>query len=146
MLYNSLDAKQFPKRAMVELDLKGSSNKQLNRHLVQQLQELGPRNAPQPIGSNPVLLQSLAQLVQKEKVLLALDNVNDDSQLNGLLPPAFSSGSRVIITSRSKQLFDSADRDQVCLTHNQMQKCPHLVALTKHGTVYVCLAAAMHWP
>lgn len=47
------------------------------------------------------------ELVQDNKVLLMLDNVNYDNQLDGLLPPVFSSGSRVIITSRVQALPSS---------------------------------------
>lgn len=89
---------------MVELDLEGTSSEQLNRHLVQLLKGLGEEGSQ---GSNAQLQYSLAQLVQKYKVLLLLDNVNHDAQLDSLLPLACSSGSRVIITSRVQALPSS---------------------------------------
>jgi hypothetical protein len=105
LLFNALSSSgQFTSAAMVTLDLEGSSTEQLARCLVQMLKSLGHRN---PNGSHAQLLQSLAQLVKQQKVLLLLDNVNHKDQLDGLLPQVFSSGSRVIITSRVQALASS---------------------------------------
>ena len=111
MLFNTLSSsKQFTKAAMVSLHLEGSSELDLNRHLVMLLQGLGPPGEAAPTGDNTQLLQLLAELVcsKDHKVLLVLDNVNHDAQLNSLLPSVFSSGSRVIITSRVRALPSSS--------------------------------------
>ena len=102
MLFNTLSStKHFHKAAMVELDLEGSSSEDLKKHLQQLLVDLG---VVAPARSIAQMMQSLAQFVQQHKVLLLLDNVNYDAQLDGLLPLVFSSGSRVIITSRVQAL------------------------------------------
>lgn len=107
LLYNKLGSTgQFHKQAMVELALEGSGTEELERHLTKLLKALGMEEAN---GSISQLRNSLAELVRQHKVLLLLDNVNHSSQLDGLLSPTvvFSSGSRVIITSRDEALNGS---------------------------------------
>jgi hypothetical protein len=145
LLYNTLHSTgQFPRAAMVELALEGSSNEQLHTHLVQLLEALGKEK---PKGSNKQLLKSLADLVQQDKVLLLLDNVNHDSQLDGLLPPVvFSSGSRVIITSRSEALNGSVTYKVGGAVQNGLAVALHrrcLAYLKRLPPLYSCATMAV---
>ena len=98
LLFNTL-CKQFPRAAMVEL----AGEQQLDQHLLQLLRGLGETSLT---GLSTAQLQaSLVRLMGKHKVLLLLTNVNQGDQLDSLLPPcAFSSGSRVIVTSCKHEL------------------------------------------
>eukprot|EP00878_Enallax_costatus_P014721 GHUV01015400.1.p1 GENE.GHUV01015400.1~~GHUV01015400.1.p1 ORF type:complete len:282 (+),score=66.62 GHUV01015400.1:158-1003(+) len=101
-LYNTLRS-NFPQAAMMQLELEGSTQEQLCFQLQRALEKL---RLPTD-GSLAELLQRLADFVRHNKVLLLLDNINHSQQLNDLLPSVFSSGSRIIITSRTKELPSS---------------------------------------
>jgi len=96
----------FTGTARITLDLDGSSPGQLRDRLQDLLGQLGQQH--QHKDSRQMLL-CLAKLMQREKVLLLLDNVNHTAQLDGLLPNTVgvSSGSRVIVTSREPDLRNS---------------------------------------
>jgi hypothetical protein len=101
LLFNNMTA--FDKKALVELELTGSSDSStLESKLAQMLGQLGVDKLPK--GGAPMLLRKLAEVARDDKVLLVLDNINTDLQLKGLLPTFFSKGSRLIITSREEEL------------------------------------------
>lgn len=108
MLYEGLTATHeledlipFTKHALIELGMEDGSD-ELRQHLHDALRSLGATNVAS--RELPILKGRLQQLVEREKVLLVIDNVCDAAQLDALLPSNFAEGSLVVITSRSKEL------------------------------------------
>ncbi len=102
----------FDKQVMVEFELEfedaKSSRSKKQSILKDILEQLGAASSS---SDNAVtLLNNLTNIMSEKRVLLVIDNVNTADQLDGLVPDVsrgFSSGSRLIITSRSSKLTSS---------------------------------------
>jgi hypothetical protein len=108
MLYAGLTATHqlsaltpFTSHALISLDMEDGPN-ELRQHLRGALSSLGAKNVDS--GEISILKGRLQQLVQRQKVLLVVDNVGDGYQLDSILPTRFAEGSLVIITSRLRGL------------------------------------------
>ena len=108
LLFNRL-APGFTRSAFVEL-APDDGDAQLRGHLATALKQLGAGEGTE--GLSKAELQARFKKYVRDtpnlKVLLVVDNVWMPEQLDALLPTAFGQGSRVVVTSRSKDLSHSS--------------------------------------
>lgn len=125
LLFNELSP-SFLYSAYLELEWGATDARSLEHLQRTLLHGLGAEGVDQGMSSVLERQEHISNTAAGKKLLLVVDNVFSLAQLDALLPASWGEGSRLIITSRSKDIRDrkSSTMDKVGSPHKALRKKP----------------------